>query len=128
MLKFYICKTCGNLILKVEDGGNTPVCCGKQMSALIPASTDGAIEKHVPVIDCSDITPEKKTIHIHVGSTPHPSETYHYIKWIALETNKGIHLHYLNIGDDPCASFILCEEEDILHAYAYCNLHGLWMS
>ncbi len=50
MKTFYVCKHCGNIIGKVFDSGVKVVCCGEEMSKLVPNSTDAAGEKHVPVI------------------------------------------------------------------------------
>lgn len=128
-MKYYICKVCGNLITKIEDGGNTPTCCGKLMSELSPASTDGAKEKHIPVCrhsplsGCSDNIVK---IQIQVGSDMHPMSELHYIKWIAIETDKGFHLKQLKPDKSPTATFYLCSEEHVINIYSYCNLHGLW--
>lgn len=131
MAKFYICNVCGNLIEMVEDAGNTPSCCNRSMRELIPASTDGDEEKHVPVVELTPLydheTNEAATKAIvSVGSHPHPAELHHYIEWIALETNKGIHRVSLTSDDKPRATFYLAKDEKVIAAYAYCNLHGLW--
>ena len=34
--KFYICRTCGNIIEKINDSCVPVVCCGKKMEELIP--------------------------------------------------------------------------------------------
>ena len=34
--KFYICRTCGNIIEKINDSGVPVVCCGKPMEELVP--------------------------------------------------------------------------------------------
>lgn len=128
MLKFYICKVCGNLVMKVEDGGNTPFCCGKQMVELVPASTDGAKEKHVPVKRYSDMGCGQTAVWVAVGSEAHPMEKYHYIQWIALETERGVQIRKLDPGDQPQVMFLLNGDDTVLHAYAYCNLHGLWIT
>ena len=47
--KFYICKHCGNIIAKVKDSGVPIVCCGEEMTEIIPGTTDAAVEKHVPI-------------------------------------------------------------------------------
>ena len=47
---FLRCTMCGNLVGMVEDGGVTPVCCGKEMKVLKPNTTDAAKEKHVPAL------------------------------------------------------------------------------
>lgn len=89
---------------------------------LTPNTTDGAHEKHVPVISTSD-----DTVTIQVGSVEHPSLPAHYIEFIVLETTTGIHTKWLKPGDKPMASFKLVDGEKVLAAYEYCNLHGLWM-
>ena len=47
--KFYICRHCGNIIMKLKDSGVPVVCCGEPMEELKAGTTDGALEKHVPV-------------------------------------------------------------------------------
>ena len=47
--KFYICKHCGNIIVKIKDSSVPVVCCGEPMSEIVPGVTDAAVEKHVPV-------------------------------------------------------------------------------
>ena len=88
---------------------------------LIPNTTDAAGEKHVPVI-----TVNGNEVKIVVGSIEHPSLPEHFITFILLETNLGIHTRWLKPGDKPAASFTLTEGEKVLAAYEYCNLHGLW--
>ena len=52
----------------------------------------------------------------------------HYIEWIAIETVKGAQRKVLEPGQKPCAEFILTDDDSVVAAYAYCNLHGLWKS
>ena len=82
-------------------------------------TTDGAHEKHVPVIEQNgeDVT-------VRVGSVDHPMLDAHYIEWILLETKQGFQIHYLKPGMKPKASFKV--NEAVVAAYEYCNLHGLW--
>ena len=49
-MRFFICEHCGNIIAFVKDAGVPVMCCGQKMTELIPGSSDGAAEKHVPVI------------------------------------------------------------------------------
>ena len=88
---------------------------------LIPNTTDAAGEKHVPVI-----TTNGNEVKIEVGSVEHPSLPAHFITFILLETSSGIHTKWLKAGDVPSATFILAEGENVVSAYEYCNLHGLW--
>ena len=49
--KFYKCAHCGNIITKIEDKGVPVFCCGQKMDELVPNTSDGAGEKHVPVVE-----------------------------------------------------------------------------
>lgn len=120
-MKFYKCKHCGNIIVRVEDAGVPVVCCGEKMEELVANSTDAAGEKHVPVV-----LKDGNKVKITVGSVIHPMTEAHSIKWIVLETKKGFQIKYLNYTEQPCASFVLDEEDSAVVAYEYCNLHGLW--
>lgn len=120
--KFLLCRRCGNLIEMINDSGITPICCGTDMNELTPNSVEAATEKHIPVVEI-DANIAKVT----VGSTLHPMEEAHYIEWIYLETSIGIKRVKLNPKEEPIASFALLEEETVVAAYAYCNLHGLWI-
>ena len=52
-VKFYICNHCKNIITKMNDSGVPVVCCGEKMTELIPGTSDGAHEKHVPAFEIS---------------------------------------------------------------------------
>ena len=52
-MKFYICKHCGNIIAMVKNTGVPVVCCGEKMQEIVPGTSDGAAEKHVPVYSVS---------------------------------------------------------------------------
>jgi len=51
----------------------------------------------------------------------------HYIQWIFVETENSGQIRYLNPGQAPNAVFELGSEKPVA-VYAYCNLHGLWMT
>lgn len=120
--KFLLCRHCGNLIEMINDSGVTPICCGTDMNELTPNSVEAATEKHIPVVEI-----DGNIAKVTVGSTLHPMEEAHYIEWIYLETSIGIKRVKLNPKEEPIASFALLEEETVVAAYAYCNLHGLWI-
>ena len=120
-MKFYICEHCGNLISFVKDQGVPVVCCGQKMTELVPNTTDAAVEKHVPVIEVNGAT-----VTVKVSTVAHPMVEKHYIEWIALETKQGGQLKYLHPEEAPEASFVLSAGDEVVAAYAYCNLHGLW--
>ena len=121
--KFYICEHCGNIIEKINDAGVPVMCCGEKMKELIPNSVEASGEKHVPVV-----TVEEGIVKVNVGSVNHPMAEEHFIEWVYVETDKGGQRKYLNPGEEPNVSFSFADGEKPVAVYAYCNLHGLWVS
>jgi superoxide reductase len=91
------------------------------MQELVPGTTDGATEKHVPVVKI-----EGNKVTVRISSVEHPMVEAHYIEWIVLETRRGFQKKELKPGEKPEAEFLLPEGEAAVAAYEYCNLHGLW--
>ena len=120
--KFYICKHCGNIIGMVNNAGVPIVCCGEPMEELIPNSVDASHEKHVPVV-----TVDGDTVTVEIGSAAHPMIPEHYIEWVYMLTENGGQRKALKPGQDPKAVFAL-KDDKALAVYAYCNLHGLWVT
>ena len=118
-VKFYKCKKCANMFVKVLEGPCTPQCCGEPCDELVAGSSDGAREKHVPAL-----TREGDKIVAKVGEVAHPMLDAHYIQFIALATDDRIEIHKLNPGEDPETTFV-CDAESAT-VYEYCNLHGLF--
>lgn len=122
-VKFYKCNVCGNVAVKLTDSGVKMVCCSEEMTELISNSNDtAALEKHVPVVTQND-----REIEVRVGSVDHPMIPEHFIQWIYLVTNKKNYSRRLTPGEAPVAKFTLSEDEMMIKAYEYCNLHGLWV-
>ena len=121
MKKFYVCRHCGNIVLKVKDAGVPLVCCGENMTELIPGTVDAALEKHVPKVTVSG-----STITALIGEVTHPMQEEHFIEWIYLETEKGAQIKYLKPGEEPKAVFEVADGDKALAVYEHCNLHGLW--
>ncbi len=122
-MTFYRCEHCGNIIAHIQDSGVRCLCCGEEMKPLIPNTSDGAGEKHVPVVQV-----EGQTVTVTVGSVEHPMLEAHFIQWILLETKEGRQRKALKPGDKPTAVFVLTPGDNVVSAYEYCNLHGLWKS
>ena len=120
MVKFYECKHCGQIIEIVNDSFVPVTCCGEQMVEMVPNTSDGAGEKHVPVA-----TVEGNTVKVNVGAVDHPMVDAHYIPWVVLETCCGVYRKALKPGDAPTVTFTFGDEKPVA-VYAYCNLHGLW--
>ena len=120
-MKFYKCEICGKIVAMVKETPVDTMCCGQAMRELIPGTTDGATEKHVPVY-----TLEGNTVKVKVGSVEHPMTDAHHIEWIAIETENGNQRKELKSGDKPEATFALVPRDKVKSVYEYCNLHGLW--
>lgn len=120
-LKFYRCKHCGNVAWKPFDVGVDLVCCGEKMGLLNANTTDGAAEKHVPVIERSE-----GRVKVRVGEVPHPMLEEHYITFVVLQSgDDGVQFAMLQPGEAPEATFATMGDAPVT-AYEYCNLHGLW--
>lgn len=120
-MKFFRCKTCGNIVTHVKSSGVPVMCCGAKMEELIPGSVDAAAEKHVPAVAVNG-----NVVTAEVGSVPHPMVEEHFIEWIAIESEQGAQIKYLNPKTEPKAVFALAEGDKVKTVYEYCNLHGLW--
>ncbi|MHC1771206.1 MAG: desulfoferrodoxin family protein [Flexilinea sp.] len=118
--KFFYCKHCGKIIGMIFDPGTPTICCGEPMQELIANTSDGAKEKHVPVVKVTG-----DTIEVTIGSVLHPMIPEHFIQWIYLQTKKGGQRKRLSPGEEPKAVFVLKDDEPVT-AFEYCNLHGLW--
>ena len=94
----------------------TPLSEGEE---LIANTTDGAYEKHVPVLE-----QHGDHVTVKVGSAEHPMLEAHHIEWIVLETTTSYQKKDLKPGEKAEAEFAVTEP--VIAAYEYCNLHGLW--
>ena len=118
--KFYICRTCGNLVNVINASGVPMMCCGKPMEALEPNTVEASGEKHIPAV-----TVEEGAVHVMIGSVEHPMVDVHYIEWVYLQTENGGQRINLKPNQEPKVTFFLGNEKPVA-VYAYCNLHGLW--
>ncbi|MBQ5599955.1 MAG: desulfoferrodoxin [Lachnospiraceae bacterium] len=118
--KFYICRTCGNLVNVINASGVPMMCCGKPMEALEPNTVEASGEKHIPAV-----TVEESAVHVMIGSVEHPMVDVHYIEWVYLQTENGGQRIHLKPNQEPKVTFLLGNEKPVA-VYAYCNLHGLW--
>jgi superoxide reductase len=118
-LQVYKCQVCGNMVEVVHASGGTLVCCGQPMTLRKEGETDGAREKHVPVVQKID-----HGYKVVVGSIGHPMEEKHYIEWIELQADGRSYREFLKPGQPPEATFMIQAEQ--VSAREYCNLHGLW--
>lgn len=120
--KFFICEHCGNLVEVIHDAGVPMMCCGQKMTALEPNTVEASGEKHVPVVKA-----EGNTVVVSVGSVGHPMLPEHLIQWVYVQTEKGGQRKVFQPGETPSVTFSLSDDKAVA-VYAYCNLHGLWMT
>ena len=119
--QIYRCNICGNIVEVLHTGVGQLVCCGQPMELLKEKTEDVGLEKHVPVIEKTDIG-----VKIKVGSVPHPMEEKHYIEWIEIIADGKVYRKFLRPGDSSEAEFEIKAEK--VEAREYCNIHGLWKS
>ncbi|MDO5447662.1 MAG: desulfoferrodoxin family protein [Prevotellaceae bacterium] len=127
-IQFYHCPICGNVVMKFVDSGIVPVCCEEEMELLEANTTDGKSEYHVPVVSIAD----KHCVKVDVGKEPHPMSKEHHIRFILLETKDklgkcGFMVKWLEDDEKP-ELFFRIKPKAITAVYAYCNIHGLWMT
>ncbi len=72
-MKFYKNKETGEVINSVSDISD------EKYMLLNANTTDGAVEKHVPIYSIND-----GKIFVRVGEQSHPMSEEHYIMWIAI--------------------------------------------
>ncbi len=120
-MRVFKCVKCNNMISYLNKDKCDVKCCGETMVELIANTSDGAGEKHVPVV-----TVEGNTVTVAVGEVEHPMLDNHFIQWVAIETEQGRQRKVLEPGAKPVATFALVDGDKVKEAYEYCNLHGLW--
>lgn len=121
VLEIYKCLKCGVIVEVLSASGGTLSCCDAPMKLMKEGTTDGALEKHVPVLE--------KTANgykVKVGSVAHPMQDDHWIQWVELVADGVSYTRFLKPGMAPEAEF--CLEADNVYAREYCNLHGHWKS
>ncbi len=122
-MKFYKCPACGTIVASVVENCGPVQCCGKPMQVLEPNTVDAAVEKHVPVIKV-----DGNLVTVTVSSVEHPMVPEHLIEWVVLQTKEGNQRKELAAGQKPEVTFAMVDGDEVLGAFAYCNLHGLWKS
>ena len=119
-MKIVKCNECGAVFEMVVEpkGGQLP----EGFHEVKAGSIDGALEKHVPVVEQSG----HKLI-VKVGSVPHPMLDEHYITAVWVEFEVGtVEKKTLNPGQEPQVHFCAKHRSGKVTVYEYCNLHGLW--
>lgn len=116
-MKFYTCSGCNQVYIKLVDTEKPMMCCELETIELTPENTD---EAHKPII-------RKIGNFVTLSLDPEsPMIDVHQIQYMFLETNQGFQFKAIPKGSKPEAKFILNNDEHIVDAYVYCNIH--WLS
>ena len=118
---FYVCEKDGAVASVFGGSVSDLFCGGEPMIRLIPNTSEGAQEKHLPVVE-----QQGSELTVKVGSVFHPMSQEHSIQWVCLETVQGMQIVSLPHDGEPVARFALAQGDRAVAAYAYCNLHGFW--
>ena len=124
-MKILRCATCGKLVEVLVDSKVPAMCCGKPMEELVANTTDGAHEKHVPVVSV-----DGDKLIVKVGEVAHPMDDDHYIQFLVVGVGTEQYAKCFKPGDVAEATFTIGADKiaDGVVAEAFCNLHGLWSS
>lgn len=114
------CSVCGNVVEYICGNTKPLTCCGKPMDIMKANSTDAAQEKHVPFVEVND-----GDLLVKVGSVEHPMTKEHYIMWVSQVAGNVENKVILAPEQATTVRFPYMRECKI---YAYCNLHGLWVT
>lgn len=121
-LSFFLQKESAGFFLGMDAPAGSSVACGSEVLRAVPVGTvDAAKEKHIPVVEVHG-----HEVKVKVGSVAHPMTPEHYIVWVCLKTRKGIQLKELPVDGAPEVTFALTADDQVLEAYEFCNLHGVW--
>lgn len=120
-LFLYHCNKCNQTVVSTTILANPISCCGEEMNRIVPGTSDGSAEKHIP-----QFTIDETTITVNVGSVPHPMEKTHHIEWIAIVTDKSLQIKFIPHEKEPTAVFHIEADETLKSVYSFCNIHGLW--
>ncbi|MGM0471532.1 MAG: desulfoferrodoxin [Bacillota bacterium] len=118
--ELYKCDICDNVVEITQAGAPALVCCGEDMKKLEAQTEDATNEKHVPVVN--EINDGVEVV---VGTTLHPMEEEHSIKFIEVLTDDQVLRAELEPGMEPKATFNVNPTE-INKVREFCDVHGLW--
>jgi len=115
---FHYCSVCGRVVMAHKTSEKDVFCCETPMTVLEPNTTKSEMEIH-------QIVKRQIGYFLTVSLPKHPVMDLHRIEFIAIETDQGFQFRAIEKGQEPIANFILSKQENILHVYAFCNIHLL---
>lgn len=120
-IRFFVCNHCNSVVAMVSGDEIPEQCCGEFFQEIVPGTSEGAQEKHIPVYEING-----ETVNVSVGETEHPMTPEHYIDWVCIETEDGLQFKKLNPSMSPHISFSISKGNNVKAVYAFCNQHSLW--
>ena len=121
-LRFFKCKHCGNVIVKLIDKNVRVFCCGEPMEEIFANTIDAATEKHLPIVNV-----DNGFVNVTIGSVEHPMEQEHFINFIVVQTQENYIISTLRPQQKPQTK-VYVGNSKVVAVYEYCNLHGLWVT
>jgi superoxide reductase len=119
--QIYKCELCGQVVEVLHAGSVSLACCGQPMKLLREGTSDGAKEKHVPVLEKTE-----NGCKVRIGAAAHPMEPDHFIEWVEIVCARGVRrMRFLKPGDAPEAEFSMPFDQ-VASVREYCNKHGVW--
>lgn len=109
----------------VNDTGKRVCCCKENMDELVPDHKKELEAGHKPYIKESG-----GVVTVTVGNEDkrHPMLPEHAVAWVCLVTTEGSHRKILRPDGTAEACFHLSPGEKVIKAFAYCNVHGIWVA
>ncbi|NLV26019.1 MAG: desulfoferrodoxin [Methanomicrobiales archaeon] len=122
MLELYECDKCKQMVLIVQEGPGSLVCCDQPMIQMQEKSgAEEGKEKHIPVVEKTE-----KGTRVKVGSIPHPMVDDHFIQWIEVIGDSFLQTETLKPGENPEKEFCVPFEK-VKKVRIFCNKHGFWI-
>jgi superoxide reductase len=108
------------------------ILCGVRGAIFMEGLSDTE-KQHIPLIECPAIVSRDVSFEVRISvgqAEEHPSEPDHFVEWVELyagDTFLG-KSHFSGGSSFPVAVFKvkLSHGENILKAWAKCNMYGLW--
>ncbi len=119
-MKLFKCEKCGNIMEIIEGENKNITCCGEVLKELKPNTSEGDSLKHIPFCHVED-----EVVIVTIGENKHPMDENHHIEYVLAEYKDSVVKYKLNPGEEPECYL---DYEKGMKVYAYCNLHGLWVT
>ena len=120
---FHICTICKNAAVLFQDKGGELNCCNQAMRRLAANTEEASTEKHLPYLKRKG-----NMLIAEIGQTIHPQTPEHNIEYVYVKTKHGGQRIDLTPEMPPIVEFAFVDGNEPIAVYAYCNLHGLWMT